>query len=50
MHKCIMVKEGGNKKHAKYAKNINFQKSEGKFLNVGRNIKLPEIWGNVVAL
>ena len=32
MHKCIMVKLGGNETHVKYVKKyVNFTKSEGKF-------------------
>jgi len=36
MHKCIMVKLGGNEKHIKYVKKYaSFTKSEGKFGKVG---------------
>jgi len=36
MHKCIMVKVGGNEKHKKYAKkHVNFTKPGGKFVKVG---------------
>jgi len=32
MHKCIMVKLGGNETHIKYVKKqVNFMKSGGKF-------------------
>jgi len=30
-----MVKVGGNQKHRKYVKNVNFTKSWGKFVIVG---------------
>src|SRR6218665_1388860 len=38
MHKCIMVKVGGNEIHIKYVKSRGiFVKQGGKFLKVGRN-------------
>jgi len=35
MHKCIMVKLGGNEKHKVCKKHKNFTKSGGKFAKVG---------------
>ena len=32
MHKCIMVKVGGNEIHVKYVKTRNLTKSEGEIL------------------
>ena len=36
MHKCIMVKVGGNEKHIKYVKKRKFAENRGKFVKVGR--------------
>src|SRR6218665_335247 len=39
MHKCIMVKLGGNEKHRKYVnKQVNFTKSGRKFVKVKEGI------------
>ena len=35
MHKCIMVKAGGNEIHVKYAKSRKFIEIRGKFAVVG---------------
>ena len=38
MHKCIMVKVGGNEKHVQYVKHVNFTKSWGNLKKVGKRI------------
>ena len=41
MHKCIMVKLGGNDKHIKYVKkHVNSKKSWGEFAKVGGEKKI----------
>jgi len=35
MHKCIMVKVGGNEKHRKYVKTRKFYELRGKYAKVG---------------
>ena len=44
MHKCIMVKVGGNEIHKVYKKKVNFSKTEGKFFKVGENNNFHETW------
>ena len=45
MHKCIMVKVGGNEKHIKYVKTCKFYEIRGKFAKVGGNDNFPKIEG-----
>ena len=47
MHKCIMVKVGGNEIHVKYVKTGKFYEIRGgNFAKVGGKGKFPEIGGN----
>ena len=49
MHKCIMVKVGGTRNTRKVRKKqVNFLKTEGKFLKVGGNNNFRETGGNVL--
>ena len=46
MHKCIMVKVRGKRNiHKACKKQVNFRKTEGKFLKVGGNNNFREIGG-----
>jgi len=47
MHKCIMVKVGGNEKHKVCERHVNFTKSEGKLGKVGRNNNYPRNKGEM---
>jgi len=35
MHKCVMVKVGGNEKHKKYVKTRKFAENRGTFVKAG---------------
>ena len=49
MHKCIIVKLGGNEKHMKYVKKTRkFYEIRGKFEEVGEIIIFPKYGGNVL--
>ena len=51
IHKCIMVKVGGNEIHVKYVKTGQFYEIRGKFCKSrGKKKKIPEIGGKSIGV
>ena len=50
MHKCIMVKLGGNETHVNYVKTLKFYEIRGKFQKVAEEVVILPKQGGVYCL